>query len=234
MKEKNRGKKKSGGQRRQERRFIAEANYASQVSTAIGMVGSLLLGAGVWGQWVRDEPKSYALYLVLIGGAMLIASLWQSSRGANPIRVGDAGVALEQRSDLRRIPWYQMQSVSMKGEALCLSLEGTLGEVLIPLGAHPKAIAKIVQEAAVRIPARLELSPNQHQTLPKLNEYDGEVMPIDSLQIAGTKCLHCDQVIVLERDARLCPACGAVYNSGHVPQQCKSCGGSLGDRALSA
>jgi hypothetical protein len=122
----------------------------------------------------------------------------------------------------------------MKGDALCLSLEGGAGEVLIPLAAHPKAIAKIVQEAAGRIPSRLEISPNQHQALPQLIEQDGEVMPIDSLQVAGTKCVHCDQVIVMERDARLCPACGAVYNSAHVPQQCKSCGGSLGTRALSA
>jgi hypothetical protein len=194
------------------------------------MLGSLLLGAGVWGRWILDEPKSYAIYLVLVGAACLIGSLWWSSRGPAPIRVGDLGIAFEQKGEVQRTAWYEIQTISIAGSALTLTLPQR--QIEIPLDAHPKAIAKIVQEAAVRIPARLDLSPSQHQGLPKLGEGDGELLTAGPIQITGQRCLHCDQPITFERDARLCPACGAIYNHTHVPGECKACGGSLGQRAV--
>jgi hypothetical protein len=224
------GKKKRGPARRTERRFIAEASYASRMSTGVGMIGSLLLGAGVWSSWIVDEPKAYAMYLVLVGAACLVGSLWWSSRGPAPIRVGDLGVAFEQKGDLQRSAWYEIETISMQGDSLVLQLAGR--QISIPLDAHPKAIAKIVQEAAVRIPSRLDLSPSQHQALPKLSERDGEQLPAGPIQITGQKCLHCEQPITFERDARLCPACGAIYNNSHVPGECKACGGALGQRAV--
>jgi hypothetical protein len=223
-------KKKRAPTRRTERRFIAEASYASRVSTGIGMLGSLLLGAGVWGRWIVDEPKGYAIYLVLVGAACLVGSLWWSSRGPSPIRVGDLGIAFEQKSELQRIAWYEIEQISLVGDALSLSLGQR--QISIPLDAHPKAIAKIVQEAAVRIASRLELSPAQHQTLPKLSENDGELLAAGPVQITGQKCLHCEQPITFERDARLCPLCGAIYNNSHVPGECKACGSALGQRAI--
>lgn len=220
--------------RRQERRFLPEPSYSSRMATAVGMLGSLILGAGVWGQWIRDEPTAYGLYLVILGGALLIGSLWWTSRGPAPLRVGDAGVALEHRRDLQRLAWYEIELIAIKGDSLVLQAAGSQAGtgISIALGAHPKGIAKIVQEAAVRIPARLELSPAQQQQLPKLGEQDGEIVTIESLQVTGKKCQHCGQVIAMERDARLCPGCGAIYNSDHVPGECKACGGSLGDRAV--
>ena len=44
---------------RQERRFLPGL-YASRASIAGGMLGALILGAGVYGQWLRDEPRAVA------------------------------------------------------------------------------------------------------------------------------------------------------------------------------
>lgn len=223
-------KRKNAPRRRQERRFLPEASYSSRVASGVGMLGALLLGAGVFGQWIRDEPKPYAIYLVATGAALLVGSLLWTSRGPAAMRVGDAGVAFEGRNELKRVAWYEIERIGLQGDALLLKT--TSAELLIPLGAHPKAIAKIVQEAASRIPGRIELSPAQHKGLPKLAEGDGELLVVDALQVAGQKCQHCGDLISIEKDARLCPACGAIYNFEHVPSECKICGGALGNRAV--
>src|SRR5690606_6850458 len=65
--------KKKGTEKRErtERRFEAESTHASRLTTLTGMAGGLALGAGVYAQWVREDPLSFAPYLVAAGGVAL-------------------------------------------------------------------------------------------------------------------------------------------------------------------
>jgi hypothetical protein len=233
MAEKTRGKKKkkSTTRPRYERRYLPEPDYASRASTGIGMAGSLALGAGVWAQWIKEPPPpSYAMLLVAAGAAGLFASLWLSSRGASAIHVGDAGVALEEGKDLKRIAWFEIENLGIKNGTLLLKTAS--GEIALPIEAHPKAAARIVQEAAQRIGARVDISPAQHAELPRIGQDDAEQLEVDSVQVTGKHCAASDEVITFERDARLCPSCGAIYHREHVPTDCKICGATIRDRAL--
>ena len=44
-------KKKTAKRQRKERRFVGEQTYASKVAVGVGMLGGLLLGAGVYSRW---------------------------------------------------------------------------------------------------------------------------------------------------------------------------------------
>ena len=58
-------KKKSTKRQRKERRFVGEQTYASKVAVGVGMLGGLLLGAGVYSRWVSEQPASYAVMTAL-------------------------------------------------------------------------------------------------------------------------------------------------------------------------
>src|SRR5690606_7263615 len=89
------GKKKGTKRERTERRFEAETTYASRLTALTGMAGGLALGAGVYAQWVREDPLAFAPYLVAGGGVALGGALFKTGAELAKVRVGDAGVALE-------------------------------------------------------------------------------------------------------------------------------------------
>lgn len=217
-------------QRRLERRFMPEQTQGSRAAVGIGMAGSLMLGVGVYGHWLTEQPPSYAIYLVAVGAIGLVYALVLNSRTPDPIRVGDAGVGFEKGDDVLRYPWYRLQQIRMDGARLQLKTDQET--LYIAVASQPKAVAKIVQEAAKRISERLELSPSQADTLPKLTDADGEVLRIEGAQVAGEKCAASGTLISFERDARICPACGQIYHKDHVPNECVSCGGSVGGKAI--
>jgi hypothetical protein len=70
--------------------------------------------------------------------------------------------------------------------------------------------------------------------LPALGENDGEVLTVESLQVAGRYCAASDRPISFERDARLCPQCCEVYLKSEVPRKCVTCEADLGDAAVRA
>ena len=86
---------------RKERRFEPSRTQASRLAVFGGMAGALALGAGVYAQWVRETPLESAPYIVAAGAVALGLALWFSDAGAVPVRVGDAGIAIEKGAEIR-------------------------------------------------------------------------------------------------------------------------------------
>lgn len=215
---------------RKERRFLPEATYASRASIAGGMLGALVLGAGVYGQWLRDEPRVIAPYLFGVGAIALGAALWFGDAGALPVRIGDAGIAIEKGNELVRLAWCDLERVSSeRGELVAKGKDLTLR---IPVAAHRAAVAWILSEGTKRMPAAMDVKRQSLEGLPEPKDSDGELVAIEGLQVAGRHCAASGKPVSFERDARLCPVCGQVYLKDQVPAKCLTCGSTLGSRAV--
>jgi hypothetical protein len=215
---------------RKERRFMPEATYASRASIAGGMLGALTLGAGVYSQWISENPRAIAPYLFGAGAVVLGAALWFGDAGALPLRVGDAGLAIEKGTELTRLAWCDMQRVfTERGELVAQGKELT---VRIPIAAHRTAVAWILSEGTKRVPSAMDVKRASLVGLPEIKEADGEFVVIEGLQIAGRHCAATGKPISFERDARLCPVCGQVYLKDQVPKKCVTCDNELGAKAL--
>ena len=196
------------------------------------MLGALVLGAGVYSQWLSDNPRAIAPYLFAVGAVGLGAALWFGDAGALPVRVGDAGIAIERGNELARLPWCDMERVSTeRGELVAKGKELTLR---IPIAAHRSAVAWILSEGTQRVPNVMDVKRQSLVGLPEPQDKDGELVPIEGLQSAGRQCAATGKPISFERDARLCPVCGQVYSKDEVPKKCLTCASDLGARALEA
>ncbi len=225
-------KKKSAKRKRKERRFVGEQTYASKVAVGVGMLGGLILGAGVYSRWVSDQPASYALYLVGVGALLLVGAMAFGDLGTLPVRVGDLGVAIERGNDLERIAWCDLERVYAENGKLLLV--GTEGTTSIVLAAHPKAVARLMAEGTRRVPEVMDVKRSALEGLPALREDDGELLSVEGAQVAGRTCAESGKTIAFERDARLCPQCCEVYLKDRVPRKCLTCGAELGERAVEA
>jgi hypothetical protein len=215
---------------RKERRFMPEPTYASRASIVGGMVGALGLGAGVYSQWISDNPRAFAPYLFGAGALALGAALWFGDAGALPLRVGDAGLAIEKGSELTRLAWCDLERVfSERGELVAQGKELTLR---IPIAAHRTACAWILSEGTKRVPVAMDVKRASLVGLPEIKDSDGEFVAIEGLQIAGRHCAASGKPISFERDARLCPLCGQVYLKDQVPKKCVTCEQELGAQAI--
>jgi len=227
--------KKKGAKRekakaeRKERRFVPSQAQGSLYSGLGGMAGALALGAGVYGQWIRQPTLPWAQYLVAGGALTLGAALWFSDVGGDPIRVGPAGVALERGSELTRVAWCDLSRIRIDRAKLLLETdEVTLS---VPLGGHALAAAWILKEAALRVPDAIDVKGSDSDALPDPKESDGELVAVENLQITGRLCAASEKAIAFERDARLCPTCAQVYHRDHVPAKCVTCEDEIAGRA---
>jgi len=215
---------------RRERRFLPEPTYASRLSIGGGMLGALVLGAGVYSEWLSDNPRAIAPYLFGVGAVALGAALWFGDAGALPLRVGDVGVAIERGTELSRLAWCDMDRVfTERGELVAKGKELTLR---IPIAAHRVAVAWILSEGTKRVPSVMDVKRQSLVGLPEPSDNDGEFMAIEGLQIAGRLCAASGKPISFERDARLCPVCAQVYLKDQVPKKCVTCETELGTRAV--
>ena len=217
---------------RKERRFLPEATYASRASIAGGMLGALVLGAGVYGEWLRDEPRVIAPYLFGAGAMALGAALWFGDAGALPVRVGDAGIVIEKGNELARLAWCDVERISKEGSDLVA--KGKDLTLRIPVAAHRAAVAWILSEGTQRIPAMMDVKRQSLEGLPEPKDSDGELVAMEGLQVAGRHCAASGKPVSFERDARLCPVCGQVYLKDQVPAKCVTCSNSLGSKAVEA
>ena len=225
-------KKRKAPKERVERRFVPEATHTSRMAAGLGMVGSLALGAGVYGQWVKESPLGYASALVTLGAVGLGSGLWLGSASTFPVRVGDAGVAIERGSEMNRILWCDMEEIRLeKGDLVVKSKSVGLE---IPLGAHPRAIAFIIAEAERRLPKIMKVDEAGKRTIPLATQPGGEEVPVSGDQVAGRRCAATDKIISFERDARLCSNCAQVYYKDNVPKTCVTCGAEVAGRAVQA
>jgi hypothetical protein len=225
-------KKAAAKREHKERRFAAEATYASKLAIAGGMAGALALGAGVYGQWVRDQPTSYSGYLVAAGALVLGIALFRTGADPGTLRVGDAGVGLEKNNDLVRILWCDIERLSMEGDQV--SIRAKQATITFPRAAFPKGSALLVTEAGRRVPDVVKLSRAEIDAAGSASASDGEVVSIEEIQVTGRHCRASDKPISYERDARLCPNCCEVYLKDQVPKKCLTCQQDLGNRATLA
>lgn len=223
-------KKKKAKRERKERRFSPEQTYSSSSAVAVGMVGALAAGAGVWGQWISENPHGYAPFLFGGGAVALGAALWFGDAGAVPVRIGDAGIALERGSELTRLAWCDLETIEVVGKQLMA--RGKNVSFGIPIAAQPKAVAWILAEATRRVPDVMNVKQSELKTLPEPKDLDGELVPLEGVQVAGRHCAASDKTIAFERDARLCPNCAQVYLKDEVPKKCVTCERDLGASAI--
>lgn len=225
-------KKRKAPRERTERRFIPVKTRSSLGAAAVGMTGSAVLGAGVYAQWVTEAPPAFAPALVTAGAIGLGAGLWLGSASMFPVRVGDAGVAIERGAEITRVLWCDVEELRVQGSSLVIKSKGLSLE--IPVAAHPKATPYIVAEADRRVPSIVKLDDAARRGLPALVQGAGEVVAVTGDQVAGRRCAATQKIISFERDARLCPNCGQVYFKDNVPQTCVTCGQEVAGRAVQA
>jgi hypothetical protein len=191
------------------------------------------LGAGVYSQWISDQARTSAPYLVIGGGLLMIGTMLFGDIGTTVVRVGDGGVALEKGRDLVRILWCDLKRVRAKDGKLVL--EGDEETISVPIAGHPGAVARILAEGTRRVPEAMDVKRSALAGLPEPSEHDGgEILTLETLQVAGRHCAASDRPIAFERDARLCPQCCQVYLRDEVPKKCVTCEAELGDRAVRA
>jgi hypothetical protein len=224
-------KKKPGVTKRErkERRFSPEPTYSSRLVAYAGMAGALVLGAGVYAQWVREPPLAYAPVMVAVGAIVLAFALWKSSAELGNVRVGEAGVALEQGNELVRILWCDIERIALDGGRI--SVRSRQQSIVFPVEAHPKATTWLVSEAGRRVPDVVSMSRTEIEKFGEPKEFDGEMVTIEALQVTGRHCRASGKPIAFERDARLCPNCGETYLKDQVPKKCVTCQNELGPRA---
>jgi hypothetical protein len=183
----------------------------------------------VYGQWVKDVPFESAPVLVTLGAVGLGFGLWLSNASAFPVRVGDSGVAIERGSEVTRLLWCDIEEIRVeRGDLVVKSPSLSLA---IPLGAHPMAAAHIVAQAERRLPKIVKVDEAGKRAIPRVDETEGQEVPVAADQVAGRRCAATNKIISFERDARLCPTCAQVYNKDNVPKICVTCGADVAGRA---
>jgi len=213
---------------RTERRFEPKSSPGAIATVLAFSVAAVLVGAGTYGQWLRDEalgPHKYAPFLLIGGAVVLLAAALFGPRQALPIRVGDAGVAVEKgKNEIDRIAWYAVTRIALEpGALLVKAAEGT--SIRVPLPSMSAAAGKILREARVRRAALVE--DIAQGDLEKAADNQGEGVALEPAQVAGLKCKASGKLIAFERDARLCGRCGEVYHKDNVPKRCLTCEGRL-------
>jgi hypothetical protein len=242
MADKKRAKKKAMADRRKpdqeratrerkERRFLPEETRTTWVWLVTAWVGAAAIGAGVWGRWISDPPHDFAVYLLLAGAVATVAAI-RYVGGTYPVRVGDAGVALERGSELTRLLWCDIERVRADAEQLVL--EGKERSLTIPLDIHRRAVANILSEGTRRLPDIMDVKESILIGLPKPDPKAGQSLPVTDVQAAGRHCAASGKAIAFEKDARVCQNCGQIYHHQHVPETCTTCEHKLGSRALRA
>jgi hypothetical protein len=213
---------------RRERRFEPKSSLRAVLSVVAMSIGGVLVGAGTYAQWFRAEslgPLKQAPFLLAGGAVLLIAVALFGEQLAKPIRVGDAGVALEKGpAEIERIEWRDVTRLILGRDALTVQSVGS--SISVPLGVHQKASARIIAEATARIPKRVE-DLGGASALGAPDDSQGEELPLEPPQVAGVHCKKSERVIAFEKDARLCGRCGEVYHKDSVPKRCVTCDAKL-------
>jgi hypothetical protein len=219
-----------------EKRFLPQSPVDTRVVGAIGAIGSIALGAGVFGQFggaltgKEMEPVAWAPWILAGGAVILGAAIWIGTSGDPAIRVGSAGVGEEKGSALRRIPWHQIESVKYSADidGVVVTGKDEGGQDLtikIRVKSAPQAAAWVVDEAERRVEKVVDLG-DAREKIPPAAKNAGEGVPPPPLQIVGKRCAASNKLIAFEPDGRVCPQCERVFHKHSVPKRCP-CGADL-------
>lgn len=229
---KKKGDKRPKAAERVDRRFLPESTTSSTIVYILGFAGALALGAGTYAQFGRDGASALhdKAFWFFAGGAMSVAlALWFSSSGEAALRIGAPGAALE-RGGVRRIPWFNLESLVWAAGPEAFSVtgkdeEGKSFTFQVRAKAHPQASAWLLKEALERVPDRVEVPDEVRARLPEADEYAGQKI-LEPLQLVGKKCALSGKGISYDHDARVCPKCERIYHKHRVPKACE-CGADL-------
>ena len=232
MAKKAKSSRKDKPPERREQRFQPLPSASPWVAYLLGAIGAVAMGAGVWEQFgstfreAGPEPLKAAPYILFAGALIVAVAIWLGTSGQAPLRVGDGGIGIE-KGQVRRMPWYGVERVEWRGEAVRASgkdEDGAAMLVVATLATHPQAASWIVKEARERVPAVVDVP--EDATLPPPSAAAGETLTLDPQQVVGKQCAASGEIIAYEPDARVCRRCGRVYHKAHVPGTC-ACGGAL-------
>jgi hypothetical protein len=235
-KKKDKKDKKPKGEKRLERRFVAQSAWNPWITRVVGMLGAAALGGGAWGYFyaksfeMDDSFKPLPSYLIAGGAVVLGVAIWLGTSSEVPLRVGAPGIAME-RGDLRRMPWWAVKHIAFEAGSLSLTVSGDdeTGKswtFKVPLKSHPEALAWIVKEARDRVPKVVDINEAMLEKLPEAQPHAGMRVELEPLQVVGHKCAATKKTISFEPDARICTRCERVYFKSNVPKKCK-CGANL-------
>jgi hypothetical protein len=223
---------KRSREERRERRFEPHAGTSPLIVYVVGAVGAVVMGAGAWEEFGSvvsaggPEPFKFAPYILAAGALLVGVAIWTGTSGEPPLRVGDGGLAVE-KSGIRRMPWYAVERVEWREQAVRVSGKDETGATMTVIarsGNNPQAAAWVVKEARARIPKVVDVP--QDATLPEADANAGETLVLEPPQVVGRSCAASGKTISYEPDARLCPRCERIYHKANVPDICE-CGGSL-------
>ena len=202
--------------------MASEATERSNYQALVGGLGAAVLGAGAYATWMHDVPMPFAPYFFAVGTVGLIASIMMGSSDAMPLRVGDAGVAVERGGNqLERIGWFEVQKVALENNRVIV--EGGAKRIVAPAAHHAQAAAWILKEASSRIPKRVSVEADKREEITKVANEHTEMVAVEPMQVTGRRCKASDTIISFERDARVCTTCGEVYDKKHAPEKCLTC-----------
>lgn len=209
-----------------ERRYEPAASAFAIGTVLIFSLGAVALGAGVYAQWLRSGdagPHPYSLYFLVAGAVLLLAVALFGQSGARAVRVGDGGVAMERDEGVDRVLWCDVSRILLSSDAVTIQGSGTT--LSVPRSVHAQAAARILREAADRIPEKLE---DKDAQIPSPDGApEPAKLPLDPPQIAGRACKDSGKVLSFEKDARLCGKCGELYHKTSVPERCLTCDARL-------
>jgi len=190
-------------------------------------LGAAVLGAGTYGQLLREDPHPWGLPLTTGGALFLAVILLFIAKPLRGLLVGPGGVANDAPADSQvRIAWCRVERVALEQGVVVVA--GDHRVLKAPVRSHPQAAAWIVKEALQRIPGKVVLDTAAQSTLPVADENAGEWRSEEAPQVTGLHCKQSGRVIAFESDARLCPECGEVYHQATLPSACLTCDTSLG------
>src|ERR1700687_3369910 len=101
MAKKTKSAKRDKPRERRERRFEPRATTNPRVVYAMGAVGAVAMGAGMWEQFgslLREgvaEPLKVAPYILAAGAMLVGVAIWIGTSGEPALRVGDGGLVVE-------------------------------------------------------------------------------------------------------------------------------------------
>jgi hypothetical protein len=194
----------------------------------IGGLGVTALGAATYATWMHDVPMEIGPYLFGVGIIGVIIATLMGSSDSLPIRVGDAGVAVERgEAQPERIHWYEVDKVALEGGQIVVEA-GSNKRIVAPLAHHAAAAGWILKEATARIPKRVKVPADETPVILKGTDDHGKTLSIEKMQLAGRRCKASNAIISFERDARACKRCGEVYEKKHVPEKCLTCEAPMG------
>lgn len=234
MAKKTKSAKRDKTRARSERRFEPRASTNPMIAYVLGALGALAMGAGFWAEFGAAlggealEPLRAGPWILTAGAIAVGAAIWFGTSGEPRLRVGDGGIGLE-KGQVTRIPWYAVERIEWRGEALRVTGSDEAGTPLLIVAksaTQPQAAAWILREARARVPGVVDVPADA--TLPEASATAGKELALEPPQVVGKRCAASGKVISFEPDARLCPRCERVYHKAHVPESC-ACGASLAD-----